>query len=528
MILRRLRSVLCASLLAVAFFGQPAPIHAASPTFEESLFAWDLDGATSALAKLSPGPARQAREGMLAVYRADYARAEELLTAALASPDFPEDPATQEEARHYLALARGSQRALGAAIVMRSSDGSVEVVFADARDTLLAPYLFGAMQVARQVLGSELGVTPDQVIRFEILDDPAKLALVTPLTLDNIYATGTIGITKYRRIVMVSPRVLLYGYPWLDTAVHEYVHYLITLRTRNLAPVWLQEGLAKLMESRWRSSKALPLAATSQRLLRDALKRDDLVSLAEMSPSIAMLPSQERAALAYAEVETMLSFLRERRGAASLTAILDRVRDGEDAEAAFAGAWGASFADFMASWTHYAKRITATGSGASFTKRRFRDGNAEDSGEDPSLFGDVFSHLGGGRARQHARLGVLLTLRGHERAAAQQYERARRADAEARKDPKLARRLGEIYLELGEPARALPLLELAADADPENANIAAAEASARRSTGDQAGARLSLERALRVNPFIPSIHCDLAELARDDREETRERTLCHE
>ncbi|HGG58238.1 MAG TPA: hypothetical protein ENK31_10620, partial [Nannocystis exedens] len=181
--LRKLRSVLYASLLTGAFLGRPTPLYAATPTFEESLFAWDLEGAELALSELNPGPVRRAREGMLAVYRADYARAEELLTTALASADFPEDPATQKEARHYLALARGSQRALGTAIVMRSSDGSVEVVFADARDTLLAPYLFGAMEIARQVLGSELGVPPDQVIRFEILDDPAKLALVTPLTL---------------------------------------------------------------------------------------------------------------------------------------------------------------------------------------------------------------------------------------------------------------------------------------------------------------------------------------------------------
>ena len=36
--------------------------------------------------------------------------------------------------------------------------------------------------------------------------------------------------TKYRRIMMVSPRVMLYGYGWIDTAVHEYVHYVVTLR----------------------------------------------------------------------------------------------------------------------------------------------------------------------------------------------------------------------------------------------------------------------------------------------------------
>jgi len=522
----RLHRTIRAAILAVVLAALPMTAVAA-PTFDESLSAWDLTGARAAAQTYDEGPPRQLREGILAVYEADYSAAEALLTAALASPDFPDDPATREDARHYLALARGSQRALGAAIVVTSDDGSVQAVFADPKDALLAPYLFAAMERARQVLGHELGVTPDHPVRFEILDDPAKLALVTPLTLDNIYATGTIGITKYRRIVMITPRVLLLGYPWLDTAVHEYVHYLITLRTRNLAPVWLQEGLAKLLESRWRSPSTPPLAGPSQRLLHRALADDDLVSLAEMSPSIAMLPSQERAALAYAEVETMLSFLRERRGDTVLSDVLDGVRDGDSAEEAFSGAWRSSFVDFMSAWATATKKATASAKGdGALPTRRFRDGASEDG--DSSLFGDVFSHLGGGRARQHARLGVLLTLRGHQRAAALQYEKARRVDPKARRDPKLARRLGEIYLVLDDAARALPLLELAAGSSPEDANIAAAEGRARLRVGDREGARVALERALRVNPFIPTIHCDLATIAGDDDEEKRERALCQE
>ena len=50
---------------------------------------------------------------------------------------------------------------------------------------------------------------------------------------------------------------------------------------------------------------------------------------------------------------------------------------------------------------------------AGLRKLQFRDPAAKpvaDSDEaDPSLLGDVFSHLGGGEARQHARLGVLLS-----------------------------------------------------------------------------------------------------------------------
>lgn len=519
--------------LLLGIFGAPEPTESAVVTadsFEESLGAWDLEAARRALAERPAGARRSAREGILAIYEGAYADGERLLTAALASGDLRDGSPEAIEAQHYLALARGSQRALGRPLVQRSPGGEVTVAFADPHDALLASYLFETMNTARERLGSELGVVPDHSVRIEILDDPAKLALVTPLTLDNIYATGTIGITKYRRIVMVSPRVLLYGYPWLDTVVHEYVHYLITLRTRNRAPVWLQEGLAKLLEARWRTLDAPPLSAADARLLQRALVKDDLVTLAEMSPSVAMLPSQERAALAYAEVETMLAYLRERRGAAGINLILDRVGAGEGAEAALAAAWGASFDEFMRAWASEMTRRTASAgkSAAQLKERRFRDADVDDPGVDPSLLGDVFSHLGGGAARQHARLGVLLTLRGHTRAAAEQYEKARRVDAESRRDPKLARRLGELYLDLEEPAKALPLLAIAAADDPEQPNIAAAEGRARLRVGDREGARAALSRAIRVNPFIPTVHCDLAELATSEEEATRERSLCRE
>ncbi len=152
----------------------------------------------------------------------------------------------------------------------------------------------------------------------------------------------------------------------------------------------------------------------------------------------------------------------------------------------------------------------------------------DDAGEDLSLLGDVFSHLGGGAARQHARLGVLLTLRGHLGPAAREYEKARAADPKVRDDPKLARRLGELYLQLGQPARAVPLLRRAGEDDPEQANLAASEGRALRLVGEAAAARDALARAIRVNPFIPSLHCDLAELAADPTEQQRERALCRE
>lgn len=504
---------------------------ALSERFETAVNAWDLAGADAAVAAMPRGSARDVKAGVLAFHRAAYVEAESLLAGAVASGQLPPAGALQEEAQHYLALARGAQRALGAATEITSPDGQVVVVFANPKDELLAPYLFAAMADARAAFAADLGVVPDHPIRFEILDDAVKLALVSPLTRENVYTTGTVGITKYRRVIMVSPRVMLYGYGWLDTAVHEYVHYLVTLKTRNRAPVWLQEGLAKLLETRWRSPEPLPLEPPARKLLAKALTSGDLVSFAEMYPSLAMLPSQERAALAYAQVQSMLGVLREERGGAGVSDLLQRVAVGEDAEAALAAAWGDRFERFYAHWQETMKRRTAGKGGGPLKKLQFlapEQQAAADAGEDLSLLGDVFSHLGGGAARQHARLGVLLTLRGHLGPAARQYEKARAADAKVRDDPKLARRLGELYLQLGQPIKAAPLLKRAGEDDPEQANLAAAEGRALRLVGEHAAARLALARAVRQNPFIPSLHCDLAALSADPAEQRREQALCRE
>lgn len=511
------------------------PYSEAFEGFMASLDAWKLDAAASRRDRLGDPRERELATGLIAIYEADYPAAEAVLASLVAGVSEPSQDPVAARAAYYLDVARGAQLALGEGATIRSEDGRFEAAFADPRDEILAPYLFEAMASAYEVLGRDIGVEPEQPIRFEIYDDPGKLALVTPLTLDNIYTTGTVGICKYRRIMMISPRVMLYGYGWLDTAVHEYVHYLVTMRTHNNAPVWAQEGLAKLMESRWRAAKGLAADSLSpgvRALLHDAIAADELVTFEQMHPSVAMLPSQELAALAYAEAETMLGLLEEQRGQAGLAAMLDDLAGGVDAEDAFAAAWGSDFDSFFATWKQTMAARTRDASGT-LEPRRFRDEDSDsEPGQDPSLQGDVFSHLGGGRARKHARLGVLLTLRGHTEAAVIEYEKARAVDPQVRRDAKLARRLGDLYLELERPEDALPLLILAGEDDPDNPNIAAAEGRARRLTGDLDGARAALDRALRQNPFIPTLHCDLAELhaatgAPSARVEA-ERALCTE
>jgi len=515
--------VALASLLLASAPAMPvdAEERGSDAAFESALSGWDLAEARR-LAEVAPTPAAtRLRLGLVAVYEADYAAAEAILTTVLADPDL--GAADRNDAEHHLALARGAQRALGEAITVRSEDGSVEAVFAHRKDVLLAPYLFEAMAAARRELDPMIGVTPDHRIRFEFLDNPAKLAMVTPLSVENIRTTGTVGVTKYRRVMMITPRVMLHGYGWLDTAVHEYVHYLLTMRTHNQAPVWMQEGLAKLLETRWRRNAPPPLDPGVAHRLHSAIVRDELVELEQMYPSVAMLPSAELASLAYAEVETMLGLLHERRGSAGLSRMLDVVDQGRAAEVAIAEAWGASFDDFMTAWKRTTRARTRQAEGGELRSPKFAD---EAGSTGPAPLGDVFSHLGGGRARQFARLGALLEARDHPEAAVLEYEKARKADARAHGDPALCRRLGRIYVDLGDHEAAVPVLEIAAQSEPEDANLAADQGRALLMTGKRSEAKAALARAIRINPFIPALHCDLAELAEDEPTRERERLAC--
>lgn len=494
--------------------------------FDDAVFRWDYEEAKAALDALDDSPAKTHRKGVLAFVQARYADAESHFVTALSSDELSDDDAS--EASSYLLLSRGAQEAIVDETTVLSPDGHFEAVFLDDKDELLAPYFFDAMALAHERLGEATGITPADPLRFEFLDDPAKLSLVTSLSLDAVYTTGTVGITKYGRVMMVSPRVMLMGYGWLDTAVHEYVHVLVTLRTRNQAPVWMQEGLAKLLETRWRRDEPAPLEPSIAALLNRAIERDELVTLEQMYPSVALLPSQELAALAYAETETMLVLVWEKGGDEALRTLMDEVANGIEPKDALANAYGTTFEVFFEDWKREMGKRTAGIVGEEQVRQLTFRQPGDDEDVDPTLLGDVFSHLGGGRARQHARLGVLLTLRGHKKAATIEYEKARAADPKARKDPKLARRLGELHLELGDAEAALPLLELAAENDPDNPNLAAAYGRALLQNGKAERAAEALERAIGQNPFIPTLHCDLAALAEDEERREFERTHCVE
>ena len=99
------------------------------------------------------------------------------------------------------------------------------------------------------------------------------------MTEKDVRTTGVVALSKWSRLLMVSPRSLSGGHDWEDTIAHEYIHLVVSHHTRDRAPVWLQEAIAKYLDNRWRDgSDGFHLDPYSEGLLADAVKTGNLVT----------------------------------------------------------------------------------------------------------------------------------------------------------------------------------------------------------------------------------------------------------
>jgi len=126
--------------------------------------------------------------------------------------------------------------------------------------------------------------------------------------------------------MVTSPKALLRGYPWLDTVSHEFVHYLVTQKGRNNVPIWLQEGLAKFLETRWRGAPGMAVDDLSLSLLQDAAKKGEADPVREDASlhRHAAHPGAGRAGIA--EVEAAIRLLYQRGGQTALTELVAAMR----------------------------------------------------------------------------------------------------------------------------------------------------------------------------------------------------------
>jgi Flp pilus assembly protein TadD len=451
---------------------------------------------------------------LLAIHTGEYERAAKAAAEAARLRGKSSAPAG---AKDLLTLSESTMRATASLKEHRSADGRYRVFVAAGADELLVPYALEALGLADKAISAVLGHSHPGPIRLEIYDSAERLAQVSNLSVTDIERTGTIALSKWDRVMITSPRALVRGYPWIDTIAHEVVHLTLSRATRDRSPVWFQEGVAKFLERRWRADNAtgaLQLDASQERMLSAAAKAGKLIPFEKLHPSIARLPSQEDAALAFAQVSTLIERAVRIHGESVLKDAAVMIRQGTDAKGALAQAASTSWQGLEADWrASLGARKVPPETKARPYLRRFRQG----ANEDESL--DVSER----QARSHVRLGDMLYARNRKGGAATEYARARKYASD---DPIIASRLGRSAVEAGDGAAAvkalLPLLERYGEFAPMHAILGRAYAL----LGKDADAVRSFEEALWLNPFDPEPHCGLAQLAGEQSVRTREQVAC--
>ncbi len=445
----------------------------------------------------------------------DYADAVHALEGALtAGPP----AAMAVNARELLALAKAARDAIDGHREERSGHF---IIRAPAVDAVLLPYARDALEASYRALHDDLGFDSELPVRVEFYRSPSDLAAVSSLSQAEVARTGTIALCKWGRLMVTSPRALATGYPWLDTINHEFVHYAVSQLTHDRAPVWLQEGLAKFLERRWREPAGGRIPPAMEHLLAKALRTGKLITFEAMHPSMAKLPSAEDATLAFAEVANAVAYLHAQAGMPGLRAALTRVADGADAREAVAAAAGVTWPEFERGWRAFmVAQKYQTFAAIDLPTTHVRKANAIASQRKPTEDESLSASTKMAEPMRFLRLGNMLLRHSRPRAAVVEFEKGAKAASGGKKggggDAAAAAwlfpvKLGRTYLLLGEPDRALKAVEAVKAIYPDLPWPHVIAGTAYLAKGALPEAISSAREAIANNPFDPEAHCTLAE-----------------
>ncbi len=386
--------------------------------------------------------------------------------------------------------------------------GDVVVLHHPGIERILVEDAAECIRLARERIAPRLGGDVPGVVRVEIYPDSASFTVASGLPPSAIKTTGVVAIQKWNRIVMSSPRALGKGYGWRDTLVHEWVHYVVSHNSKDKAPIWLQEGLAKSTEMLWRQDD-FELEIQKQSLLNGALATGDFITFEQMHPSMAYLPSAEAAALAYAQVATMMEYLQVSTDREALARVIEHVGDDEDSRDAVAHVAGVRFERFEKEWKIWLAEQELIGERIASIPTVLGGGEAHDYDPVLSRRKDLANR---------ARLGDLMVERGHLDAALVYYDEAMPEGEPP--SPYLAQAKARVLVELGEVDEAITLLSESRRYYPDIAdnNKLLAELMLAQGADDEALALYA--HAAEINPFDVTVQQALADLYRASGERT--------
>src|SRR5262249_43182015 len=383
------------------------------------------------------------------------------------------------------------------------------------KDAVLAPYALEALEAQRAALEKDLGHVPPGKVRVEVVNDAAELARVSTLSQREIDQTGTIAICKFNKLMITSPKAVLRGYDWLDTLAHEYTHFVVTQAGHNSVPIWLQEALAKYLESRWHGPAGRALPPSSRALLAERVQKNQLIPFAKMHPSMAKLPSWKDAATAFAEVFFAAEYLHKEHGMRALRTVVEAMGQGATDAQAVEKATGRSLAQFEKGWMAYLKAQPVPGGAPVPTadkpvlRGKHDKPEPETKGREIS-FGE-FDEVDDAAARRWAHLGELFRERGRFVAAAEEYGKAHALVGSAYES--VSNKYALALMAVRRLDDAEKVLRSSLDAPPGNAATQVHLGRIYLTRGQWKAAREAYRGALAQDPFDPEIHLALLKSA---------------
>jgi tetratricopeptide (TPR) repeat protein len=476
---------------------------------DQNLEDWDLEAAKvelAALEKLAPVDVEPLAyyQGRVAFEEGRYADAQRLLEKA----------GLTDKPGSWVRLAKDTDAIVGPS--EKAESAHFIFLYPKGKDAVLVPWALEALETQRAALEKDLGYAPPGKIRVEIVSSASELAKVSTLSKEAIRTTGTIAICKFNKLMVTSPKAVVVGYDWLDTVAHEYVHLVVSRKSRNTVPIWMHEGLAKYLESRWRGPAGGAMTPPTLALLGSRVKKNQLVPFEKMHPSMALLPTAEDAATAFAEVFFAIKLVDQEGGPQSLERLLDSMSKGVSDRAAVELVMKRKWPEFEKAWMsslkkqQYPKELLPPSSnelkelvesaGAKKEKKKGREVS----------FGD-FAEVKEVEARRAAHLGELFRERKHMVAASEAYGRAYKTVGD--KYESVSNKYALALLELRQFDEAAVVLEGSLKMHPGSAstNVHLGRIHLRAKRWE--AAKKAYLDALAVNPFDPEVHVALYAVA---------------
>ena len=501
-----MRTIIGISLISLSIlfciFGSSSVSRAAPQevilSLTEKLESWDVEEAWTEVKGLLEKEPKESEilelASLIAFHRGDYQEALKSMKSSMALGG-------EDEKKKGFALF--IEETIGVVTPFKRYESPHFIISLDEQqDGILADYLIEALERTYKTMGEQYGFKPREKIRIEVFPDAKAFHFASSLSARDIEVTGAVGLAKFNKLMVLSPKALVYGYRWLDAISHEYMHYLIVKLTANKAPIWFHEGLAKYEETRWRNGPSY-LSPLYQTLLSRALADGKLIGFERMEPSLIKLETPEDVQLAYAQAASAIEFIIAKAKHEGLREVMKRMATSRErgAKESIKDVLGWSFSEFENTWKGYLASKGLKEAGGIYVRHyKIKEGKADEERLDMS---EIKSMV----ARNRAHLGDLLKERGRTEAAVFEYGRAL---AETNDSVPIMSRLSNVLIGLGRDEEALEILKRAEKLSPDHPNIYTDLGKIYLKLKDFKRAAEAFQASIQINPFNPEVHFGVA------------------